>query len=83
MANTKNAVPIRSAKGNPGGAAKGNTQLEKFFIDSLKDVYWAEKHLTKALPKMQKAATTDELKSAIEAHLEQTKEHVTRLENVF
>ena len=41
---------------------KGNTQLEKFFHDSLKDIYWAEKHLTTALPKMQKATTTDELK---------------------
>lgn len=65
------------------GIGKGNTQLEKFFLDSLKDIYWAEKALTKALPKMQKAATTDELKSAIEEHIAQTQEHVGRLEEAF
>jgi ferritin-like metal-binding protein YciE len=65
------------------GAATGNTQLEKLFTDSLKDIYWAEKHLTKALPKMQKAATTGELKTAIEEHIAQTQEQVTRLEQVF
>src|SRR5688572_2536546 len=65
------------------GSDNGNSQLEKLFTDSLKDIYWAEKHLTKALPKMQKKATTDELKSAIEEHLAQTEEHVSRLEQVF
>ncbi len=60
-----------------------NSQLEKFFNDQLKDLYWAEKHLTKALPKMQKAATTDDLKSAIEEHTAQTQEQVARLEQVF
>lgn len=60
-----------------------SSQLEKLFMDGLKDIYWAEKHLTKALPKMQKAATTEELKSAIEEHLSQTEEHVSRLEEVF
>ena len=58
-------------------------QLEKFFHDQLKDLYWAEKHLTKALPKMRKAATTEDLKAAIEEHTAQTQEHVTRLEQVF
>jgi ferritin-like metal-binding protein YciE len=62
--------------------AKGEL-LEKFLYDSLKDIYWAEKHLTKALPKMKKAATSEELKSAIEEHLEVTEEHVSRLEEVF
>ena len=61
----------------------GHSQLEKLFTDTLKDIYWAEKQLTKALPKMQKKATTDELKSAIEEHLAQTEEHVSRLEQVF
>ncbi len=64
-------------------SAENTTQLEKFFHDQVKDIYWAEKHLTKALPKMQKAATTEELKSAIEEHLAQTEEHVSRLEQVF
>ncbi|HEU4859404.1 MAG TPA: ferritin-like domain-containing protein [Chitinophagaceae bacterium] len=78
-----------SAKSSNGKKSKsengagGNSQLEKLFTDSLKDIYWAEKHLTKALPKMKKAATTDELKSAIEEHLAQTEEQVTRLEQVF
>ena len=57
--------------------------LEEFFIDELKDIYWAEKHLVKTLPKMQKAATTEELKNAFAEHLEVTKEHVSRLEQVF
>lgn len=59
------------------------SELEGFFTDELKDIYWAEKHLTKALPKMQKAATTEELKQAFADHLEVTKEHVSRLEEVF
>jgi ferritin-like metal-binding protein YciE len=63
--------------------AQGNTQLEKYFHDALKDIYWAEKHLTKALPKMQKAATTDQLKSAIQEHIGQTQEHIARVEQVF
>lgn len=82
MANTKTPVKGKQKK-ETGGAAKGNTQLEKFFHDSLKDIYWAEKHLTKALPKMQKAATTEELKAAIEEHIGQTQEQVARLEQVF
>ncbi|HEY5969883.1 MAG TPA: ferritin-like domain-containing protein [Chitinophagaceae bacterium] len=65
------------------GSANGNSQLDKLFTDSLKDIYWAEKHLTKTLPKMKKKATTEELKSAIEEHLAQTEEHVSRLERVF
>jgi ferritin-like metal-binding protein YciE len=82
MANTKTQTR-RSEKTNESTAASGNTQLQKFFEDSLKDIYWAEKHLTKALPKMQKAATTPELQSAIEDHIAQTEEHVARLEQIF
>jgi ferritin-like metal-binding protein YciE len=85
MPNTKTA-PAKSKKAAPkkqASAGEGNSQLDKFFTDCLKDIYWAEKQLTKTLPKMQKAATTDELKSAIEEHLAQTEEHVSRLEQVF
>ncbi|WP_290794127.1 ferritin-like domain-containing protein [Flavihumibacter sp. UBA7668] len=64
-------------------SAIGHTQLGAFFLDAVKDLYWAEKHLVKALPKMQAAATTIQLKSTIEDHLVQTEEHVTRLEKVF
>jgi len=81
MANTKSNGKKKTAIVT--GSGKGNSQLEKFFHDSLKDIYWAEKNLTKALPKMQKAATTEELKNAIGEHLTQTKEHVSRLEKVF
>lgn len=61
----------------------GNEMLEKFFYEALKDIYWAEKHLTKALPKMAKNATSEELVSAFEEHLEQTQGHIERLEQVF
>jgi ferritin-like metal-binding protein YciE len=57
--------------------------LEKFMVDSLKDMYWAEKHLTKALPKFEKAATSEELKQALQDHLTVTEEQVARLEQVF
>ncbi|HEY3404152.1 MAG TPA: ferritin-like domain-containing protein [Ohtaekwangia sp.] len=57
--------------------------LLEFFTDELKDIYWAEKHLVKSLPKMQKAATSEDLKNAIGNHLEETKEHVARLEKIF
>lgn len=84
MANTKTSSAAKNKKAAPkSGAGEGNSQLETFFTDSIKDIYWAEKALTKALPKMQKAATTDELKSAIEEHIAQTEEQVTRLEQVF
>ena len=62
---------------------QSNTMLEKFLVDSLKDMYWAEKHLTKALPKLNKAATSEELKQALQDHLTVTEEQVARLEQVF
>jgi ferritin-like metal-binding protein YciE len=89
MANTKTAKKSASRSKSSNGssasvtAAQSNTQLEKLFHDQLKDIYWAEKHLTKALPKMQKAATSEELQQAIEDHLAQTEEQVVRLEQVF
>ncbi len=57
--------------------------LEHLLIHELKDVYNAEKQLVKALPKVAKKASAPELKQAIEEHLEQTEEHVSRLEEVF
>jgi ferritin-like metal-binding protein YciE len=67
----------------PKSPDKTQSALRELFVDEIKDIYWAEKHLVKALPKMKKAASSDELKKAIETHLGQTKEHVTRLEKVF
>ena len=83
MATKSTPQKKKAAAKKSSAAGKGNTQLEKFFHDSLKDIYWAEKALTKALPKMQKAATTTELQTAIETHLGQTVEQVERLEKVF
>ena len=60
-----------------------DSKLHEFFVDQLKDMYWAEKKLVKTLPKMEDAATSDQLKNAFRNHWEQTKEHVRRLENVF
>jgi len=85
----KSPVPSQAKSSNSkatrseNGSTNGKSQLEKLFTDSLKDIYWAEKHLTKTLPKMKKKATTDELKSAIEEHLAQTEDHISRLERVF
>jgi ferritin-like metal-binding protein YciE len=57
--------------------------LHDAFLDELRDTYDAEKQLTKALPKMAKASTSPELRAAFEAHLEETRGHVDRLEQVF
>src|ERR1051326_5381400 len=57
--------------------------LKERYIDELKDLYSAENQLIKALPKMAKAATSDELRSGFERHLEQTKGHAQRLEQIF
>ncbi len=80
----KTAKP-EMAKGNETSPVKKVTDsmLAGFFKDELKDIYWAEKHLVKTLPKMQKAASTQKLKAAFTDHLEITKTHVTRLEKVF
>jgi ferritin-like metal-binding protein YciE len=57
--------------------------LRDVYIDELRDLYDAEHRLIKALPKLAKAADSDELRSGIEAHLEQTKGHAQRLEQIF
>jgi ferritin-like metal-binding protein YciE len=57
--------------------------LHDAFVDELRDAYDAEKQITKALPKMVKAATAPELKTAFETHLEETREQIARLEEVF
>jgi ferritin-like metal-binding protein YciE len=57
--------------------------LQKLYTEELRDLYNAENQLLKALPKMAKAASSEELKDAFEKHLEQTKGHVERLEQVF
>jgi len=60
-----------------------NGTLHDAFLDELRDLYDAEKQLTKALPKLAKTATSSRLREAFESHLEETRGHVERLEEVF
>lgn len=85
QSNQKRSSPGKGASPKEAAAAgsSGNSLLEKFFVDQVKDIYWAEKALVKALPKMQKAATSQALKDAFATHTQQTKEQITRLEEVF
>lgn len=78
---SKSASSRRSATNL--GVKDDATLLHELFMDELKDIYWAEKHLTKALPKMRKAATAGELADAFEDHLEVTQNQIARLEEVF
>jgi ferritin-like metal-binding protein YciE len=57
--------------------------LETLYVEELRDIYNAENQLVKTLPKMAKAAASEELRQAFEDHLEQTKEHIERLEEIF
>ena len=57
--------------------------LDDLFLDTLKDIYYAEKQIVKTLPKMAKAATSPDLKAGFEQHLVETEGHVERLEQVF
>lgn len=78
----KATKPAKKAAGTTT-APNNETLLKELFIEELKDIYWAEKHLTKALPKMQKAATSNELADAFETHLGQTEQQIERVEKVF
>ena len=57
--------------------------LNDLFLDTLKDIYYAEKHILKALPKMAKAASSDKLRAAFEKHHDETEGQVERLEQIF
>ncbi|WP_025144278.1 ferritin-like domain-containing protein [Pedobacter jeongneungensis] len=82
MATAKTAAKTATKKtGNTGKME--NSEFHEFFIDELKDIYWAEKHLVKALPKMKKAATSEGLASAFGKHTSETQEHIATLEEVF
>jgi ferritin-like metal-binding protein YciE len=59
------------------------TNLREALVEEIKDIYNAEKQIVKALPKMVKGATSDELRDAFESHLDETENQVTRLERVF
>lgn len=81
-----NTADAKSGSHKESGSHKGNandSRLEEFFYDELKDIYWAENHLVKTLPKMAKAASGEELKDAFTEHLAVTREHVSRLDKIF
>lgn len=83
---TSKASSAKTNSRNSRNASKApveDSMLKEFFVDELKDIYWAEKKLVKTLPKLQKGATSEELQTAFESHLEETKTHVERLEEVF
>jgi ferritin-like metal-binding protein YciE len=73
----------RSPESTPRSSVMPDSKLHHFFMQQLQDVYWAEKKLVKTLPKLAEAATSIRLKQAFNDHLEQTINHVTRLENIF
>jgi ferritin-like metal-binding protein YciE len=76
----------QKAQDNQNGKKTGMEQsslLEKFFTDQLKDIYYVEQQLLKALPEMASAVTTEELEDAFTDHQKQTERHVKRLEKIF
>jgi ferritin-like metal-binding protein YciE len=72
-------------KGSEPALSTGKTEHSflEFFTDELRDIYWAENHLVKNLPRMREASASKELAAAIGQHLEETKTHVKRLEQIF
>jgi ferritin-like metal-binding protein YciE len=81
---TRTSTATRNKKGSDKtGDRQQGSQLEKFFLDQLKDIYYAEQKIVQSLPKMKEAATTDGLKEAFIDHLHQTERHVRRLDKVF
>jgi ferritin-like metal-binding protein YciE len=77
------ATATKKSTETNSGAEEHSSLLEKLFVDMLKDMLWAEKHLVGALTNMQESATTPELQDAFEDHRFATQKHVSRLEKVF
>jgi len=82
-AKTKSAGTKSKSNGSVKAKSSAAEGLRELFVDSLKDIYWAEKALTKALPKMAKNATSEHLINTINDHLVVTVEQLARLEEVF
>src|SRR5512133_87995 len=78
-----NTTNGKKSKETSMNAPMRSSQLMKLFEDELKDLYWAEKAITKAIPKMIKNATSQELIDALTSHLAQTENQITRAEQVF
>ncbi len=80
----RNTAATTAIKRSAGNAQKTDeTMLKELFLDELRDIYWAEKHLLKALPRMRKGATSPDLANAFEQHLVITEGQVARVEQVF
>jgi ferritin-like metal-binding protein YciE len=79
MKNETNSDP----KFKSGTQPNAEPALQELFLDCVRDIFWAENHLVKTLPKMAQSATSAELADAINLHLKQTKIHVERLEKIF
>jgi ferritin-like metal-binding protein YciE len=75
---TKNIKPTSN-----GLKPSHGSYLQKFFVDQLKDIYYAEKELINGLTEMKNASSTEELEDAFDTHLKQTERHIKRLEKVF
>lgn len=81
--NQSRGSKVSAKRSKDSSKERKGTMLEGYFLDALKDIYWAEKALTKALPRMAKAATSADLKKAFQQHLEVTKKQIDRLDKVF
>lgn len=80
MAKATKTAASKSATATPHAE---ETKLKELFVEELKDIYWAEKHLLKALPKMAKAATSEDLRAAYQQHVTETEGQIGRVEQVF
>lgn len=80
---SKSGSPAKKSAPAPRDENEDMTMLQKFTVDSLKDIYYAEKQLLKTLPKLNKAATSPELKQVFQNHITVTQQQVSRLEQVF
>lgn len=80
---SKTSAKRSSSKNSSNESDSDHSKLHKLFEEELKDIYWAEKALVKAIPKMIKKASSDELIEALETHLEETEGQVQRCEKVF
>jgi ferritin-like metal-binding protein YciE len=77
-------MPTQTKSSSSSASATAqNSKLQEFFIEQLQDIYWAERKLVKTLPKLEEAATSQQLKKAFASHLQETENHVSRIENVF
>jgi len=83
LAVKKSSAKESESNSNSSNSSKDQSQLMELFVDELKDIYWAEKALTKAIPKMIKKASSEELIEVLESHLKETEGHVKRCEQVF